>query len=279
MQNTWLEQFAIGLQRAYAAGVRSRATSQLDITGVELERFFANFGAAAHDLMRGPAPDDVQRRIVDATPANAFLVTPLRLIFPEATFIHIVRNNREVVASLTNRDLKSVYKSQFIDSNEKQAHEHWQRAVGACLAAEHAYGSEVVRRLRRKDLIANPDSTLHAVLAFLGEPFDEACLRPFSAISAECAVSDRVDGQRTDPDLLSDVLTEEGRPHSPVNEDAINASRIAMWETWAKRECLVPHMPGDSTPPKRATPRATVPAILPPVPKPGRIDRLFGRKP
>jgi hypothetical protein len=205
MDSAWIADLAANLQHAYAKGVHRRATSHLDITGVELDEFYACFGEAVDRLIRGPAgaplPSASDRggsaasadvdgsalgqgtpippRWLDASPDTCFHIVGLSRLFPEAKFIHVVRDARSVVRTLTDESLRSTYRSQFLRFSEHDAYEHWRRCVSACVTAEQAFGSDTIRRIRRDDLVDSPAATLQACLGFLGLPFDPACLRPF----------------------------------------------------------------------------------------------------
>jgi len=195
----WLEPLTIGLQRSFAAGVQPRATSQLDVAGVEIEEFFAHFGEAINRLVLGGPEvnasyldDDGQDeelpvlrrplragRWVDGTPAHSFNVFALHRLFPAAQFIHVLRDPQGVIESLTNPENRRFYRSQHLEYTEEAAAQHWLQAVRACVDAERALGSGTVLRLRHDELVAAPEAALRRCLAFLGEPFDPACLRPY----------------------------------------------------------------------------------------------------
>lgn len=190
LETNWLDRLGIGLQQAFADGLRHRNRSQLDVAGVEIEDFFAHFGEAVDRLVLRTAGDAesggetayAPTRWVDGTPSNAFAVFVLTRLFPAGRFIHIVRDVDETVASLTTLDTRDVYRSQFLRLSDERAYRHWIETTRACLEAERAFGSSVVLRIRRDDLIASPEPTLRRCLDFLGEPFARAVLRPFSSV-------------------------------------------------------------------------------------------------
>jgi hypothetical protein len=206
MDSGWITHLAATLPHAYAAGVHRRATSQLDIMDVELEEFYAHFGEAVDRLIRRPTGQDRPHlpadrgeltasatmdalaggwdtrpspRWLDASPDTCFHIASLCRLFPEAKFIHVIRDARSVVRTLTDETLRSVYRSQFLRFSEHDAYEHWLKRVSACVEAERAFGSDTIRRIRRDDLVGSPTETLQDCLGFLGLPFDSACLRPF----------------------------------------------------------------------------------------------------
>jgi hypothetical protein len=193
-ETNWFERFGVGLQQAFAEGLRHRYRSQLDIAGIEIEDIFAHFGRAIDRLMlrssvAGEAPadgaaDHVYRptRWVDGTPSNCFAVFVLLRFFPEARFIHVVRDLDDAIDALTTRRTEGLYRSRYLRLTVEEAYRHWLDTTRACLEAERAFGSAVVLRIRRDDLIAEPERTLRRCLDFLGEPFSPMVLRPFSSV-------------------------------------------------------------------------------------------------
>lgn len=196
VETNWFERFGIGLQQAFGDGLHNRNRSQLDVDGIEIEDFFIYFGQAIDRLMLRSIPvgdnqasDDPATpsyrpdRWIDASPRNAFAVFVLTRLFPEARFIHVVRDVNEVVYALSSDDTRRLYRSRFLGLGQEAAYRHWLDTTCACLDAERAFGSAVVTRIRRDDLVAAPEQTLRRCLDFLGEPFSPACLRPFSSIA------------------------------------------------------------------------------------------------
>jgi hypothetical protein len=182
-ENGWFGNFADRLQQSFLDATAAPATSHIPASGIDVEDFFARFGESIDQLMVGAPPvqeDGYQpRRWVDGTTANSTLVFPLLRLFPLAKFIHVLRDVNDVVASLTDPDNRAVYKSHFIHMTAAEAYEHWRKSVLACVTAEQAFGSATVLRVRRMDLVAEPDATIRRCLDFLGEPFSANCLRPF----------------------------------------------------------------------------------------------------
>ena len=269
MENAWFEQFAMGIGRSYSEAVRAKATSQLDIARIESDAFFAHFGQAALALMtpaivREPQPG-TSVILLDATPANAFLAAPLRMLFPNAKFIHVVRDVREVVAVLTSHEPRSPYKSRQIRCSEREAYDHWLKTENACVEAERAFGSDVVLRVLRDELIARPEATIGRCLEYLDLPFDERCLRAFSSVSPDvCAIAkaasvpiqdDAFSTVRAAAILLSGLLTREGHPQIAPDPLAVWGLQSAAWKAWTRGSLIVPPIPGCYHPSRTAKPK------------------------
>lgn len=199
LDNRWLEPFAAGLQESYRVAVRKRSVSQLDIMGVEIEDFAEHFGEAVNQLLLSePRPDPgtsdestapaprlaattgAPLRWVDGSPGHGFNVAGLHRMFPRAKFIHVLRDVDAVVAALTDESRRLSYRSHWRTFTEAAAYAHWLEAVEACIAAERAYGSDTILRIRRDDLIEDSEATIRRCLDFLDEAFEPACVWPFA---------------------------------------------------------------------------------------------------
>jgi hypothetical protein len=256
LETNWFERFGIGLQQAFAQGLRRRNRSQLDVAGIEIEDFFAHFGEAIDRLVLRSAGSGAEttdgavataycpRRWIDGTPSNGFAVFVLTRLFPAARFIHIVRDVDEVVASLTTQQTRGLYKSRYVRLTDEHAYRHWIDTVRACLEAERAFGSAVVLRIRRGDLIAAPEQTLRRCLDFLGEPFVPAVLRPFSSVGpVERAREDRAESAlkramlrklRDEAEALNALLLADGSGGAAYPEDVL---QIAQMEAAFSARC------------------------------------------
>ena len=210
-ESSWMGPLALQLEIAYRVGTARGERSQLSALGVSREEYFSSFGeaingmilrhrekleerarhsatAAAIDPSIRPRrssilgrfqiarqQSDPKGRWVDGTPEYSFYVYPLAKLFPQAKFIHVIRDVAAVVRSMLNFERTG---GPRLVQNEQAAYDYWLRTVRACLVAERAHGSEVVRRLRYSDLIDQPESSLRRILEFIGEPFEPSCLEP-----------------------------------------------------------------------------------------------------
>src|SRR5206468_7104754 len=198
-ESNWLGPFAIDAAVGYQRGSVRGERGQLSANFIQREEFLSIIGQSINELIVShrrqfesmnlrrqagwsTAPFEISRsskepksRWVDGTPEYAFYICGLRKLFPQALFIHIVRDVDAVVRSLLNFDHLA---GNNLIANEQQAYEKWLRTVECCTQAERAYGSQVVYRLQYSDLINNPESALRSVLTFLGERYVPVCLEP-----------------------------------------------------------------------------------------------------
>jgi hypothetical protein len=193
--------FAIDLAVRYQIGSARGDRSVLSAMNIRCEEFFNMFGQNINALIlchridlerkrwdRSVGPDappqefvsltmNQKTRWVDGTPEYSFHICGLRKLFPNALFIHIVRDVTSVVRSMLN--FHRVDGSRLV-AGEQEAYNYWFRAVSSCLLAERAYGPRVVFRLRYSDFVDTPESALRSLLNFLDEPYSAECLAPLT---------------------------------------------------------------------------------------------------
>src|SRR5438552_4998724 len=200
-ESTGIGELALALAVCYQTKTGLQPDSLWTAMNVQQEEFFAAFGQTINEIILRHKVDLERRRWeeaagpnaahasfvteqsisvsktrwVDGTPLYSFHICGLRKLFPDARFIHIVRDVTSVVRSMLNfHRLAGV----SLVGNEQEAYDYWFRAVSACLLAEQAYGPEVMFRLRYSELVDQPEGSLRALLNFLGEPYAPECLIP-----------------------------------------------------------------------------------------------------
>jgi hypothetical protein len=105
----------------------------------------------------------------EKTPWNIRVVGKFLAAFPSAGVIHLVRDPRDVVLSLRNRDRQS---------GLLPAAENWLTSVAAIAPFRERPN---VLEVRYEDLCTAAEAALKRICAFLGVPFDPACLRDDAA--------------------------------------------------------------------------------------------------
>jgi hypothetical protein len=246
LETNWFGRFSLGLRHAYAAGLSPRETSQLDVAEIDIETFFLHFGDAIDRLMLTmirPHHDAAQpQRWIDASRSNVEYLFELRRLFPQGKFIHVLRDASQVVASLSTPENRKLYRSRYVKVRPEVAAVRWQRTVKACVEAERAFGSDVVLRVRRQDLVQHPEEELRRCLAFIGEPFDPACLRPFrpltrlgeEPVSASLPV---VDGHYPVDEaiaLVSSNLLDEELPACRADDEELARMEMSSNRRWMR---------------------------------------------
>jgi Sulfotransferase family len=248
--------FAVNVAVAYQIGAARGDYSTLSAMDIGQDELFAAFGQRINDLIldhrehleakrktrcvelnldprwleatsRAAGP---KRRWVDGTPEYSLHIYGLRKLFPQARFVHLLRDVQAVVRSMIN-----FHRSTGIQlvASEEDAYRYWIRTVTACLLAERAYGPTVVHRIPYRDLIKNPESTVRSLLDFLEEPYAERCLEPLelrinsSTIPADCETT----GPPADPVVvaeamrLSSEVEETAQPGEPSSAVAVEMER------------------------------------------------------
>jgi len=114
--------------------------------------------------------------------------------------------------------------------NEEEAYRYWLRSVRACVKAEQACGPNVVRRIRYRDLVDDPESTMRSLLDFISEPYAARCLEPLvQRINSSNVSGDfKTDDSASDPAVVAEA-TQLSRELEGTAQPA-DASRTAADE-------------------------------------------------
>jgi hypothetical protein len=126
-------------------------------------------------------------RYGDKTPPYVRHLPLLAGLFPEARFVHVIRDGRDVVCSLKQAD--------WFPGNLPQAADYWRGAVLAGRDAAPALGSRY-RELRYEALVEDPEAVLRRLGEFLELPYSDAMLdyRQSAQRAIDMALSPRVHG-------------------------------------------------------------------------------------
>lgn len=195
-ETNWIGQFGVHLEELYRLGTINGQYSHLSKLGMSKDGFYRHIGESIERMVQATNPAlvgyvtpnaptefrrrrssaDAKTRWVDATPGNSDFIYPLTKLFPDARFIHLLRNPHEVV-----RSLMRFSRTGGRDYRLREAYGIWLRMTRAARTAELALGRDRIMRLRYEDLVAEPDQTLREVLVFLNEPYCNDCKRPMSS--------------------------------------------------------------------------------------------------
>lgn len=225
-------EFAVNIASSYQIGAARDNRTILSAMDISRAEFFANFGHAINDLILGHreqlerkrdlegtlnrkhATSEPKARWVDGTPEYSLHIHGLRKLFPQALFIHIVRDVESVVRSMLN--FHRVAGTQLV-GNEEQAYKYWLRMVDACLKAEQSYGPRVIYRLQYAALIDNPEAAIRSLLDFVGEPYSAKCLAPLAQRINSSNVP--VDFKSADPSTDPKVVEAARRLYAEIQQN------------------------------------------------------------
>ncbi len=106
---------------------------------------------------------------LDHAPLNVSRFVSLAKLFPNARFLHMVRDGRAVANSWLPLDWGPRHILTLAD--------HWAMSIAQGLAAEQVLGPRLMR-LSYESLVADPPARMAEIAAFLGVEFQEAMLTP-----------------------------------------------------------------------------------------------------
>ena len=105
-----------------------------------------------------------KRRWVDGTPENSDCIPLLHELFPASRFICILRDSRDVIASMLH-----FHRMGGSPMKAERAAAMWMQKVRNCLLAYKAFGPELVSVVPYEEF-SNPAAMLRGLFGFLGEP-------------------------------------------------------------------------------------------------------------
>lgn len=139
------------------------------------------------DVLRAAAPSDAaaairvlfaawaeragKPRYADKTPRYVTRIADLAELFPEARFLHLVRDGRDVALSMADAFERG-------PQNAVQAALHWAQAVAAGRAQGEALGPDRYRELSYERLLEEPEAAVREICEFTRLPFEPAMLEP-----------------------------------------------------------------------------------------------------
>ena len=128
-------------------------------------------------------------------------VDVLLRLFPDAQFVHLVRDGRAAVASLTQMP--------WWPYDSVGAMATWSHAEWCSRRNTRRLPSDTYHLVRYEDLVAEPEAVLRELCAFLDEEFDEAMLEPAR---------------------VRDVVPDTKHWHANLDRD-VSTDRVAAWRT------------------------------------------------
>ena len=131
--------------------VRIAARSAAPASPAALLRAVFDAYAAAHGKARWG----------DKTPNHARHIGRIAAAFPDSQFIHLIRDGRDVAASIVRKGWRSPVGGDF----------WWRRNVSAAVAGGRRLGAGRYYEIRLEDLVAETEVVLRGLCSFLGEEY------------------------------------------------------------------------------------------------------------
>jgi hypothetical protein len=181
--------FVVGLGRRYARRFDARATEALlrhgwfinwGLDRAEVERAIArarvsDFAGLMRVVFSLYAETHGKSRWGDKTPWYISYIDLLGEMFPDASFVHLVRDGREVAVSIVEQE--------WGPDSPAAAAFNWRKRVSDGLAAGGRLGPGRYYQLRLEDLVRSPDAELTKLCAFLKEEFEPQMLDYHSGLA------------------------------------------------------------------------------------------------
>lgn len=161
-ESEFLLPLAHAIEPAYERGMRFVPHSWLHQQNVSRDEFAACAGAGLNALYLSRSGG---RRWVEQTPSYSTVACELAAMFPDAQFLHIVRDGRQVADSMARMWGWS------IDKSARQ----WCDHVTAVLALEQQQSARVLR-FHYESLVTEPGQQLQAIFSFLALASQQASI-------------------------------------------------------------------------------------------------------
>jgi hypothetical protein len=160
-----------GTEKAHDFGTRRGKFHWLCAEEVGRDELLASVGAGINSLYTDRSGG---LRWVEQTPLYTRYMLQLGAMFPGARFVHLVRDGRDVVQSMTNSGFESVDWS----SDFAKACKAWHDYLTEGLAYSEQLGERALT-VRHEALIEEPRAVMGKILEHLELPFEEATLEFF----------------------------------------------------------------------------------------------------
>jgi hypothetical protein len=117
-------------------------------------------------------------RVVEKTPAHLYRTLHLRMAYPGARFVSLVRHPVDVLSAYRRRYAREGELSSWSDVTVEEMAEIWSRAARSSLHYAGMF-TDAFTIVRYEDLVADPVRTIQRVLVHVDEPFDARALDDF----------------------------------------------------------------------------------------------------
>lgn len=142
-----------------------------------------------------------KKRWAEKTPSHSRFMPFIDEVFPDAQFIHIIRNGLNVVNSLQKMPWAT---SNIVDNTKK-----WTDAIGAARAAGKKLGPDRYMEIRYEELLSCPQMVIREMCAFLQEDdydsIDTSIIKPTKAKPVTLTTEEQNAFQESASDLMQEL--------------------------------------------------------------------------
>jgi len=158
-----------------------------------------------------------KRRYGDKTPPYVFEMPLVRQIFPDARFVHLIRDGRDVALSMRE-------KAWWGPKSMAETAAWWTHTI--LTARAHGSGAPDYLEVRYEDLVQDPEATLRRICAFIELPWTAAMLRYYEHAGDRLQ---ELTGFRSETGEY--ISTERVRDLHTLTREPPDPSRIGAWRT------------------------------------------------
>lgn len=188
---------ACGPDLALVAGLARQYGEVAETIGANLAAYYDLPVPAVRSLYRrlidrllSPLPlSRGKARAAEKSGANILFFRQLHVLFPESPLIHVIRDGRDVAASIRGRDWKGGDGRPLPATRDlRNGAGLWAAMVKAGRAAGEACGPNYLE-IHYEDMVGAPEATLRTLCRFVGEEWDPMMLdfhrRPLTLVGTE----------------------------------------------------------------------------------------------
>ncbi len=160
--------------------------------GLDEPAVMRTFGRQAEALLEPWRRRHGAARMAEKTPQNVHAFVQLAALLPESPFVHVIRDGRDVAASLLRQSWIDPATGRPLPycSDLAEAAKYWVRCVRDGRRMLGTPAEDRYLEIRYERLVADPEPVLRELVAFLGEPWDPAMLE-FHRRGGELPASER----------------------------------------------------------------------------------------
>ena len=133
-------------------------------------------GQAIAAIFETYAADRAKERWGDKTPMYMQYLPLIERLFPDARFVHLIRDGRDVAASFLAMPAGIVTRTWAHPSSAADFACQWRTEIESAHALGARVGPERYREVRYEALVADPERELDAICAFTSIPYEPAML-------------------------------------------------------------------------------------------------------